>query len=188
MLEEVIEKAIKTVKEGGVILYPSDTIWGLGCHAMHPEAIEKIHKINGGSSQDDLILLIDSEKRLEQYVANPPLKAFNLIKHYEKPLTILYTETMDLPETVKHKDGRVAIRVVDDAFCRFMIKALQQPLVFIPANGSEEGFPGNFEEIEESLRSAVDYVVPFKQDIQETSSVSKMIRFNADNEIEVLRD
>lgn len=164
MLKDDINKALEVLKSGGIILYPTDTIWGLGCDATNEAAVERIFKLKGRDAGKSLIVLLDTENKLESYVSEVPEIAYDLIEYAENPLTIIYSGAKNLAKNVIHEDGSLGIRVAKHPFCEQLIQRFRKPIVSTSANISGQSSPKNFSEISEEIINGVDYVVEFEQD------------------------
>jgi L-threonylcarbamoyladenylate synthase len=163
---------------GKTLLYPTETIWGLGCDAHNEKAIEKIYQLKARPTEKKFILLVDSFDMLKTYVREIPQKAARLIDHYEKPLTVIYdiNETAGLPPMLINEDNTVAIRLTRDPFCAALVKELGRPIVSTSANLSGEAFPTCFAEIHSQLKSGVDVVANYRQDDKAQYPPSAIVR------------
>ncbi len=182
-----LEKALACLKEGGIILYPTDTVWGLGCNAYDEKAIEKLYALKKRSTEKSMIVLLDTEVRLERSFANIPEVAWELIEFTEEPLTLILDEPKAFPKNLVHTDGSLAVRVVDDVFCQHLISKLKGPLVSTSANFSGEKTPKTFSDIDAEIMEAVDYVVKHKQDITKKNKASKIIKLQNNGSIKIIR-
>lgn len=182
-----IRNALKTLRAGGVILYPTDTIWGLGCDATNSEAVKKIFSIKQRAGNKSLIILVNSTGMLERYVDNPPEVALEIAELTESPLTIVYDRGRSLAEGVASADGSVGVRVCADPFCDELIAALRKPLVSTSANISGSDAPAIFEEISEELKASVDYVCLWRQDDRSRAKASSVIRVSGNGVVKILR-
>lgn len=175
---EDAEKALQVLHSGGIMLYPTDTIWGIGCDATNEEAVNKIIQLKQRPSQKSFAVLVASEKDVLYYTAAPDLAVFDFLQTLEKPATIIYEHALGLAENVCNEDGSVAIRICNDAFCRHLIKRFRKPIVSTSANISGETSPRNFSEISAAIKQGVDYIVQYRQDdlfLGEPSSVIRWI-------------
>lgn len=163
MFQEEIKSALEVLKAGGIILYPTDTVWGLGCDPTNPEAVEKIFKLKGRDSSKSLIILLDSGNKLESYVNEVPAIAYDLTEFAENPLTVIYSGAKNLAPNVIHADGSIGIRVVRHDFCRQLIMRFKKPIVSTSANISGHPTPATFQEIAPEIIEGVDYVVDIEQ-------------------------
>ncbi len=182
-----IRNALKTLRAGGVILYPTDTIWGLGCDATNSEAVKKIYSIKQRSGNKSLIILVNSPAMLTRYVDNPPEVALQMAELTESPLTIVYDRGKSLAEGVASADGSVGVRICAEPFCDELITALRKPLVSTSANISGSDAPALFDEISEELKTSVDYVCLWRQDDRSRAKASSVIRVSGNGVVKILR-
>jgi L-threonylcarbamoyladenylate synthase len=187
--ESEVQNALKVLAEGGTILYPTDTIWGIGCDATNATAVEKIFDIKKRGAEKSVIILLDDVSKLRNYVEHVPKEALALLETTERPLTIIYplANKKNLAENVLAADGSVAIRVTRDLFCRQMIAEFGKPIVSTSANVSGENPPGNFQEISDEIKNAVDYIVRYRQEEKSNPRPSVIIRVGQKGEIEFIR-
>ncbi len=182
-----IRSALKTLREGGVILYPTDTIWGLGCDATNSEAVKKIFSIKQRAGNKSLIILVNSAAMLTRYVDNPPEVALQMAELTESPLTIVYDRGRSLAEGVASADGSVGVRICAEPFCDELITSLRKPLVSTSANISGSDAPALFDEISEELKASVDYVCLWRQDDRSRAKASSVIRVSGNGVVKILR-
>lgn len=175
--EQEVVKALDVLRSDGVILYPTDTIWGLGCDATNERSIRRIYEIKKREDSKSLIILVAEEREVLQYVAAPDLSVFDFIQEQKRPTTVIYEHAIGLPDNLVAPDGSIAIRIVQDEFCRHLIKRLRKPLVSTSANTSGMAAPQDFSDIQNEIRSAVDHVVQWRQDDQTTALPSQIIRW-----------
>jgi L-threonylcarbamoyladenylate synthase len=186
--DEDIREALKVMRAGGVILYPTDTVWGLGCDATNAKAVEKIYQIKKRSESKSLIVLVNSTDMLTRYVDNIPPVAIDLAEISESPLTIVYYKGRSLADKVTAEDGSVGIRMCRDPFCDDLIIALRKPLVSTSANVSGEEAPAIFDEISEEIKSAVDYICLYRQDDRSRVKPSSVISISKTGAVKILRE
>lgn len=189
MLEKDNLENIKAVLENeGLILYPTDTIWGIGCDATNSKAVEKVYDLKQRDRNKPLIILVDSSDMIQDYVEHVHPRIDTLLMHHIRPLTIIFNKAKNLPENLVAQDGSIAIRVVQDKFCRELISYYGKPLVATSANISDEPFPGNFGEISSAVIKQVDYV--FKQRRYEKSlrQPSVIVKAQDDGELIFIRE
>lgn len=186
-MKNELEKAVKMLARGKVILYPTDTIWGIGCDATQPKAVEKIYKIKQRAESKSMIVLLDDAGKLTRYVKKVPDIAYDLIERYQEPLTIIYPDAMNVARNVIAQDGTLAIRIVRDDFCREMIRMLDRPLVSSSANLSGEQAPIVFSQISDGIKKQVDYIVNYNREVMIRSKASTLIRLLENSGFEVLR-
>ena len=187
-MEDVVKTAVKVLREGGVILYPTDTIWGIGCDATNKEAVAKIYRIKQREDSKSMLTLIDNPNRLFQYVEHVPEIAWEILDVADKPLTIIYPKAKNLAANLIASDGSVGIRVVNHDFCRRLISVFSKPIVSTSANISGEPSPKNFYSISEEIKSAVDYIVPPEYDYLGNSIPSGIIKLGVNGEVNVIRE
>lgn len=184
---EEVEIALRVLQQGGVILYPTDTIWGLGCDAMNEAAIQKIYDIKNRPGSKSFIILLADTRDLYQYIAAPDPAVFDFVEAQGKPTTIILQNAIQLPERLLAVDGSVAIRIVKDDFCRHLIKRLRHPVVSTSANRSGEPSPQQFRDIDYRLKTEVDHVVSWRQDETTAAQPSRIVRWNSDGTHTILR-
>lgn len=184
---EDIKNALKVLRAGGVILYPTDTVWGLGCDATNAGAVRKIFEIKKRSDAKSLIVLVNSAAMLTRYVDSPPEVALQMAEWSEKPLTVVYDKGRSLADGVASSDGSVGVRICSEPFCDALIDALRKPLISTSANISGEDAPAIFDEISEEIISAVDYVCLYRQDDRSKASPSSIIKVSANGAVKILR-
>lgn len=182
-----INEIVANLKQGQTILYPTDTILGLGCDAKNEDAIEKIYQIKNRPSSKSLIILVDSPKMLQDIVEVPEL-AWDLIDLNEKPLTIIYDNPKGLPASLVAEDNTIAIRLTDDLFCKKIIGKLGGPLVSTSANLSGEPSPTDFKETSQEIIKRVDYVVDEAKTFVPQFTASTIIKLGLDNQVKVIRE
>jgi len=182
-----IKNALKVLRDGGVILYPTDTIWGLGCDATRAEAVRRIYDIKKRADSKSLIVLVNSVTMLSRYVDNPPDIALELAEMAEKPLTVVYDRGRGLAEGVTSDDGSIGVRICSDPFCDELLNAFRKPLVSTSANISGSEAPAVFDEISEEIKAAVDYVCLWRQDDRSRAAASSVIKISANGVIKILR-
>ena len=186
-MEDDINNAVKVLKSGGVILYPTDTIWGIGCDATNNKAIQKIYKIKERSKKASFIILLEKESKITDYVKEVPDILWDLLKSIHSPTTVIYPGAKNLAKNVIAKDGSIGIRVVKDEFCSRMISKFNKPIVSTSANFSGEQSPLIFKDISEELKSKVDYVVKSNRQKLDKIKASTIIRLKPNGDFEVLR-
>ncbi len=182
-----IEKCLQILKEGGLILYPTDTIWGIGCDATNSKAIQKIYKLKNRSDKKALIILVADKQDIFNYVNDPPQKIFDHLKTAINPTTVIYPDAKNLPSNLINEDGSIAIRIVKDDFCRSLLHQFKKPIVSTSANISGAPSPKNFTEVSDEIKNGVDYIVQHRQDDMNSCESSSIIKLNSDGEIEVIR-
>ena len=186
-LIEEVKKAISVMKQGGVILYPTDTIWGIGCDATNSEAVAKIFEIKHRAESKSMIVLVDSLSRAQNYVNQLPDIAWNLVDIADKPLTIIYDGAKNLAHNLIAEDGSIAIRVTSELFSNELCRRFAKPIVSTSANISGNNAPHIFSEIDKEILNAVDYVVNFRRDDNNPSSPSSIIKLGVNGAVKVIR-
>jgi len=186
--EEDIKESLKILRQGDIILYPTDTIWGLGCDPTNEAAVNKIFKLKSRDENKSLIILVDGLSMIERYVEDCPEVVFELAGVSDSPLTIIYPKGKYLAEGVYAKDNSIAIRICHDEFCNELITRFRKPIVSTSANFSGSPSPGNFSDIEKTLIEKVDFVVRYRQDDRSISSASPVIKINHDGTIKIIRN
>lgn len=181
-----LREAVEAVKNGGVILYLSDTIWGIGCDPRNEDAVEKVRQIKNRPSEKSFIVLISGVEQLYDYVKKVPELSWDLVDFAEKPLTVIYPEGKNLPDSVTAEDGSVAIRLVKDKHCSELVKKLRYGLLSTSANVSGKPSPKSFNEIDERVLKGVDYVVYSSLDSEKEPS--KIVKLGLDGEFKILRN
>jgi L-threonylcarbamoyladenylate synthase len=187
MIDSEIKKAGEVILSGGIILYPTDTIWGIGCDATHREAVQKIYDIKQRDDSKSMLVLVNGISMLEEYLENIPLQALNIIKQSEKPTTIIYPGARNLADNLVAPDGSIGIRITSDLFCRKLIAITGKFIVSTSANISGEQSPAAFHKIKTLIREQIDYVVNWRQDETAPSTPSAVIKLDDDGTITTLR-
>jgi len=185
--ENDIQECLTALKSGGIILYPTDTIWGIGCDATNAKAVEKIFQLKKRPDEKAMIVLVADERDVLKYVAHADLRVFDYLDQHQQPVTVVYEGAIGLADNLIGKDGSVAIRICKDEFCKHLIKRFRKPIVSTSANISGQTPPATFDAITDEIKSAVDYIVKHRQDDQRKASPSKVIRWNKDATVTVLR-
>ena len=181
-----VENCLKALQQGGIILYPTDTVWGLGCDATNAVAVDKIFALKQRPQYKSFVVLVTSERDVLQYVATPDLAVFDYLQGVETPTTVIYDNALGLAENVLADDGSVAMRICNDAFCRNLIKRFRHPIVSTSANISGQLAPSIFPEISSSIKIGVDYVVQYRQNDLQRSSPSSIISWKK-GQVKVIR-
>lgn len=186
-IEEDIRQAIEVMRKGGIILYPTDTIWGIGCDATNEEAVRRVYEIKRREDSKAMICLVDSDNRLQRYVKDVPNVAWDLIEYATKPLTIIFDGARNLATNLLAEDGSIGIRVTREPFSQQLCYRFQKPIVSTSANISGEPSPANFSEISEDIKNAVDYVVWSRQKEKAKAVPSSIIKLGVDGEVKIIR-
>jgi L-threonylcarbamoyladenylate synthase len=185
--EKDIENSLAALQAGGLILYPTDTIWGIGCDATNAAAVSKVYALKQRASAKSLIVLMADERDVLKYTSQPDLRIFDFLRTVTKPTTVIYEGAIGLADNLVNADGTVAIRLVEDAFCRHLIKRFRKPLVSTSANISGEVSPSFFREIDPRICDGVDYIVQHRRDDEAPREPSAIVRWNVDGSVTVIR-
>ena len=177
LFDEEVQNALTVLRKGGIILYPTDTVWGLGCDATNKEAVQKIFDLKKRNDNKSLIVLMADQREILHYVTAPDLAVFDFIQQQSRPTTIVYENAIGFADNLLAEDGSVAIRIVNDDFCRHLIKRLKKPIVSTSANISNMATPATFAEVSDEIKSGVDYVVRWRQDDNRPVQPSQIIRW-----------
>lgn len=187
-MKEDIREACRIMNEGGVILYPTDTIWGLGCDATNPEAVQRVYEIKQRVDSKAMLVLVDSAVKVDFYVDEVPNVAWDLIELADKPLTVIYSGARNLAANLLAEDGSVGIRVTNESFSKQLCQRFRKAIVSTSANISGQPSPANFSEIIEDIKSAVDYIVSYRQDEMSRPKPSSIIKLGKGGIIKILRE
>jgi L-threonylcarbamoyladenylate synthase len=187
MYEEV-KRTLEVLRNGGVILYPTDTVWGLGCDATNENAVKRIFEIKKREDSKAMLLLVDNSAKIQSYIDEVPDIAWDLIEFTEKPLTIIYPNAKNLASNLIAEDKSVGIRVTNEAFSKKLCEQFRKPIVSTSANVSGEPTPANFSQISIEIKSSVDYVVNFRQDELSKSKPSSIIKLGKGNLFQMIRE
>jgi L-threonylcarbamoyladenylate synthase len=181
--EKDIEQCLQVLKSGGLILYPTDTVWGIGCDATNSHAVEKIYKLKKRSDEKAMIVLVADEKDVLNHVAAPDFQVFDYLKQTKKPTTVIYDGAIGLADNLTGNDGSIAIRICNDEFCRHLIKRFRKPIVSTSANISGQPVAKTFKEINDEIKKGVDYIVSYRQDDKTIAEPSSLISWNNGNAV-----
>ena len=184
-MKEAVEKAAKIIREGGVILYPTDTIWGLGCDPSNEAAVERIVDIKKRAPHKSFILLVDNEPRLKRYAKIIPEVCYDLIDYANRPVTIVYPQGQHVSQQVLGSDGSIAIRITNDPFCVALMRATKCGLVSTSANISNQPYQA-LDQMPAEIKNAVDYIVPLPLKTP-NARPSQIIKIGADSEVTIIR-
>ena len=182
-----IKEALETLRNGGLILYPTDTIWGIGCDATNADAVERIFRLKGRDPAKSLIILLDSDHKLQGYVRDIPEVAYQLIEYSERPLTIVYSGAKNLAPNLLAADGTIGIRIVQHPFCSALLQRFRKPIVSTSANISGQPSPANFGEIDQAVIDGVDYVAQYGQDDTRQGAASVVMKLDPSGQFSFIR-
>lgn len=186
-MKESLAKALKVIKDGGIILYPTDTVWGIGCDATNPKAIEKIYTLKKRADTKAMLMLVGSEGQLQQFVKKVPDIAWQLIDAAVNPLTIIYDEPINISNNLIAEDGSAAFRITEEYFSKNLCLRSRVPVVSTSANVSGRPTPACFSEIDEEIKKGVDYIVEVRRDEENKPSPSNIIKIGNDSVIKIIR-
>ena len=185
--EKDIELALSTLQSGGLILYPTDTIWGIGCDATNPAAVAKVYDLKQRVATKSLIVLLADERDILKYTSQPDLRVFDYLQTTTKPTTVIYEGAIGFADNLVNEDGTIAIRLVNDPFCKHLIKRFRKPLVSTSANISSEPSPAFYQQIDPRILNGVDYIVHHRRDDETPKEPSAIVKYNSDATITVIR-
>ena len=188
LFNDDIKQACEVMQRGGIILYPTDTIWGIGCDATNAEAVQRVYKIKQRADSKALIILTDSEAKVEYYVSEVPETAWQLLDVAVKPLTLIYPGARNLATNLLADDGSIAIRITKEPFSQRLCRQFRKAIVSTSANISGNAAPHNFSEISDEIKNAVDYIVTARRDEIKESLPSSIIKLEADGTIKIIRE
>lgn len=186
-MDDDIKNACEVLWEGGLILYPTDTVWGIGCDATNEKAVQKIYDLKRRIDSKAMLVLIDNPSKLTAYVDEIPDTAWDLIEVTDKPLTIVYSNAKNLAENLIANDGSIGIRVTHEAFSKTLCEAFRKPLVSTSANVSGEPTPANFSEIQGIVKAGVDFIVNYRRNDMNKVKPSSVIKLRADRTFQIIR-
>jgi L-threonylcarbamoyladenylate synthase len=182
-----LKKALEVLRQGGVILYPTDTVWGIGCDATNVEAVKRIYEIKQREDSKSMLVLIENPNMLNSYVREVPEVAWQLIEVTDKPLTIIYPGAKNVAANLVASDGSLGIRVTAELFTEHLIQRFRRPIVSTSANLAGKPTPQSFGEISEEIKSAVDYVVEYRQEEHGKNAPSSIVKLGVGGEIQIIR-
>jgi L-threonylcarbamoyladenylate synthase len=183
-----IDQCLPVLEQGGIILYPTDTVWGIGCDATNANAVEKIYRLKQRPDEKAMIVLVASEKEVLKYASTPDLRVFEHLLDVEKPTTVIYEGAIGLASNLPADDGTIAIRICNDTFCKHLIKRFRNPIVATSANISGQPVARTFSEIRDEIKEGVDYIVKYRQEDETIAEPSRVIRWNKDGTMVIVRN
>ena len=186
-MNEDLKKACDVLRKGGLILYPTDTIWGIGCDATNEEAVQRVYTLKQRADNKAMLLLLGNEARLESYVQGVPEIAWSLIEVADRPLTLIYPGARNLARNLIAEDGSVGIRITREEFSRRLCEQFRRPVVSTSANISGQPAPHTFQEIAEEIKQGVDYIVQYRQDDLTAAQPSSIITLGAGGLFQIIR-
>ncbi len=186
-MHDDIKKALEVLKNGGIILYPTDTIWGIGCDATNEKAVDRIYKIKKREDSKSMLVLMENPALLERYVTEVPEIAWDLVEVATTPLTVIYPKAKNLAKNLIAEDGSIGIRFTKEAFTTQLLQRFRRPLVSTSANISGEKSPAFFDEISDEIKNQVDYIVEYRQNDTIPAQPSSIIKLGAGGQIDIIR-
>ena len=187
-MKEDIKKACEVMQKGGVILYPTDTVWGIGCDATNAEAVKRVYQIKQREDSKAMLVLVDSEAKVDFYVDDVPSVAWDLVEYATKPMTIIYDGARNLAPNLLAEDGSVGIRITKEEFSKQLCFRFRKAIVSTSANISGQPSPAIFAEISDEIKQAVDYIVNYRQDETASAKPSSIIKLGRGGVVKVLRE
>ena len=186
-MEEEIKKCVEILRQGGLILYPTDTIWGIGCDATNAEAVQKVYRLKRREDNKAMLVLLDSENSLDRYVRDVPEIAYKLLEAAINPLTIIFDNGYNLAPNLLGENQSVGIRIPKEEFVRTLCKHFRRPIVSTSANISGEPSAAIFDDISEEIKSGVDYIVDYRRDDKTKHRASSILKLSAGGVVKILR-
>ncbi len=183
-----VSRCLDTLRAGGIILYPTDTVWGIGCDATNESAVKKIYALKKRAEQKSMIILLADEQNIHQYAKAPSAEIKKIISESERPTTIIYPNAKHLAKNLVAEDHTIAIRIVKDAFCEVLINSFGKPVVSTSANISGNPAPQSFGSIETEIKNGVDHVVLYRREEESRSTPSRILKWTGDDGPVVIRD
>lgn len=187
IISDEVKKTIEVLRAGGIILYPTDTVWGIGCDATNAEAVEKIYKIKQRDDSKSMLVITDGMARIQSYVDEIPDIAWDLAELADKPITIIYPQAKNLATNLISDDGSVGIRITSEKFSKQLCAAFRRPIVSTSANISGEPSPECFAEISDIIKDQMDYIVQYRQDDTQKKQASSIIKLKKNGTFVILR-
>ena len=186
-----LEEAVRVLREGGVIVYPTDTVWGIGCDATNEEAVQKIYSLKHRADTKSMLVLLDALGKLQGYVEEIPEAAWDLLEctsdGTQRPMTIIYPNARNLAKNLIAEDGSIGIRITGEAFSKALCERLKRPIVSTSANISGEPTAKNFSQISQQVLAQADYVCQYRRDDEEEKQPSSIVKLGLHNEIQIIR-
>ena len=187
IISDEVKKTIEVLRAGGIILYPTDTVWGIGCDATNAKAVEKIYKIKQRDDSKSMLVITDGMARIQSYVDEIPDIAWDLAELADKPITIIYPQAKNLAANLISDDGSIGIRISSEKFSKQLCAAFRRPIVSTSANISGEPSPECFAEISDIIKDQMDYIVQYRQDDTQKKQASSIIKLKKNGTFVILR-
>ena len=186
-MRDEIKRAVEALRRGGIILYPTDTVWGIGCDPTNEEAVNAVFKLKQRSDNKTMLILLDNSAKLQTYVQHVPDIAWDLIELTNSPLTIVYEGAKNLAANLISADGTIGIRITEEAFSKELCRQFRKPILSTSANISDTPAPTGFSDIEQLILDGVDYIVSYRQKETSKAKPSGIIKLNRDGTIKIIR-
>lgn len=186
-MQDDLKKACEVLRAGGLILYPTDTIWGIGCDATNENAVEKVYELKRRTDHKAMLVLMGNAAKLETYIGDVPAIAWDLIEISDRPLTVIFSNAKNLAPNLLAEDHSIGIRISREEFSRKLCERFRKPIVSTSANISGKPFPSCFNEISEEIRKGVDYIVQYRQDDMSEAQPSSIIKLSAGGLVQIIR-
>jgi L-threonylcarbamoyladenylate synthase len=183
-----ISKCLEVLKAGGIIVYPTDTVWGIGCDATNEEAVKKVYELKGLSESENMLILVEHADRLGRHVKQIPEVAIQLIEVNDKPMSIVYPGAVNLAKNLIGSDGSAGIRITTDEFCKKLIASFNKPIVSTSANLNEDDVPETFREISDEIKNRADYIVRWRQNDPSPGKPSSIIKVGVKGDVKIVRN
>ncbi|MCW3805246.1 L-threonylcarbamoyladenylate synthase [Plebeiibacterium marinum] len=187
-MHDDIKKAIEVLQQGGLILYPTDTIWGIGCDATNPEAVKRVYELKQREDSKSMLVLLDNDAKLNSYMDEVPEMAWDIVELATKPTTIIYPNAKNLAANLLAEDKSVGIRITKEEFSHKLCQRFKKPIVSTSANISGQPSPANFGEISEEVKNGVDYIIEYRQEETSNPAPSSIIKLGLGGEIQIIRE
>ena len=187
-MHDDLKQALEVLRNGGIILYPTDTIWGIGCDATNAEAVKRIYELKQRADSKSMLVLLDNTAKLGGYVNDIPEVAYDMAELTPKPLTIIYDDAKNLAPNLLAEDGSVGIRITEEQFSNQLCARFKKPIVSTSANISGEASPQNFGEVSDAVKAGVDYIVNFRQEETKNPAPSSIIKLAKDGQVTIIRE
>lgn len=185
--EKDITESLAALRNSGLILYPTDTIWGIGCDATNPNAVSSVYALKKRAESKSLIVLMADQRDILRYTSQPDPRIFDFLQTVRKPTTVIYEGAIGLAANLINADGTIGIRLVDDLFCRHLIKRFRKPIVSTSANISGEAAPAHYGEIDPRIHAGVDYIVNHRREDRTARQASAIVKWNGDGSVTTIR-
>lgn len=182
-----IKHSVRVLRNGGLILLPTDTIWAIGCDATNEQAVERLYMLKNKRCPENLIVLIDKETDISKYTSQKTVRSFDYLKGVTKPITVIYDNSNGLPDNIRDEQGAIAIRVVKDSFVISLIQQLGRPILSATANIEEKSCPFVYNEIDEEVKNGIDYIVKYRREETIRYEPSVIIKWNEDGSFSIIR-